>query len=102
MPTSMPEPQALLDCAMATIQPEFKDDPDMLAMEIANCVPKTAIGASPIIVNASVTIGLIPTQDANAPDVIVEIRRRYVDALTPSGKSIVVETYPGNCKITAQ
>jgi hypothetical protein len=101
MPSSMPDPKLLLDCSSKNISPDFKDDPDMQAMEIANCVPNTALSASPILVNASVTVGLIPTSDANAPDVIVEIKRRYVDAVTSLGKAIVIESFPKNCTLKA-
>jgi hypothetical protein len=83
LPVGMPDVQAFLACAVPGVQPEFTDDADMLAMEISNCVPKTSIGASPVSVNVSVKVGLIPSENAVAPDVIVEIRRRYIGVETP-------------------
>jgi hypothetical protein len=50
----------------------------------------------------NVALGLFPTKEASAPDVIVEIRTRYVDALTPLGKDIIIETDPKSCKLNAQ
>ena len=94
--------KALLACALEAIQPDFKDDPEMLATEIGYCVPKTTIGTSPVAISASVLVGLIPTQDAQAPDIIVEMRRQYIDFTTPAGKDITIETYPKNCKLKPQ
>jgi hypothetical protein len=102
IPTSMPDLEALFACAAANISPDFKDDADMQAMEIANCASKAAVAASPILVNASVSVSLVPTSDARAPDVIIEIKRRYVGVTTPLGRDIVIETYPKDCKLTTQ
>lgn len=100
--TVMPDPKALIECARANIQPEFQDDADMQTVEIANCVSKTTMAPTPINISLNVALGLIPTKDAKAPDVIVEMRRRYVDVVTPLGKDIIIETYPKNCKLSSQ
>jgi hypothetical protein len=95
----MPDPQALLTCAASSVQPEFKDDADMLALSVMGCVPKTSPATSPVPVLASVTLGLIPTAGGAAPDVIVEIKRRYRDAALPSGGPLEIDTFPKNCKL---
>jgi hypothetical protein len=98
----MPDPRALVDCARSSIQPEFKDDPDMQALALAGCVPRTAPSSLPIAIHANVVVGLIPGPESNTPDVIVEIKRSYLDATENSGRAINIETFPQNCALAAQ
>lgn len=95
----MPDSQALMDCAMNSVQPEFKDDKDMQTLALMGCVPKAAIGTEPVKVVASVTLSLVPGPDAARPDVIVEIKRRYLNIASPSGDDVSIETFPKDCKL---
>jgi hypothetical protein len=96
----MPDAQALLDCAAKSLQPEFKDDADMQALALMGCVPKTAPSAAPVKIHADVTVGFIPQGDGNLESVIVEIKRRYLDIVGPSGGALIIETFPKDCKLT--
>jgi hypothetical protein len=96
----MPDPEALMACVAGTLQPEFKDDADVRFTTMLGCVPKVAMSASPIAIHASITVGLFPGANPNAPDVNVEIKRSYADLKTPAGERVTIETYPKNCKIT--
>ena len=98
----MPDAQALIDCATKSVQPEFKDDKDMQALALTGCVPKTAMGTKPVNVLASVTLGLVPGPDAQAPDVIVEIKRRYLSVASPSGSDVSIDTFPKDCKLVGR
>ena len=96
--STMPDSGELLACAARTIQPEFKDDADMQAMALMGCIPQTQPGAAAVKIQATVRVGLLPGDDG----VIVEIKRRYVDALTPAGGEVSIETFPKDCKLTIQ
>jgi hypothetical protein len=100
LPSIMPEPEALKVCAAGTVQPEFKDDADMFALALMGCVAKTAPTASPLAVQASVTVGIVPAAAGQEPDVIIEIKRTYVVATLPSGGALAIETFPKNCKVS--
>lgn len=94
----MPDSAELLACAARNIQPEFNDDTDMQAMALMGCVPQTQPSAAAVKIQATVRIGLLPGDDG----VIVEIKRRYVDALTSAGGELSIETFPKDCKLAIQ
>ncbi len=91
---AVPEAQALLDCALASLQPEFKSDADMLALAVPACLSKTAPAATPVAMQADISIGLIPNKTAGTPDVIVEISRSYMN-----GPALKLDTFPRNCAV---
>jgi hypothetical protein len=98
----MPDPEALMACVASSLQPEFKDDADVQFTTMLGCVPKVAMGASPIAVHASISLGIFPGSNPDAPDVNVEIKRSYVDIKTPTGDKVTIDTYPRNCKLVGQ
>lgn len=95
----MPDPQALMACVASSLQPEFKDDADVQFTTMLACVPKVAMGASPIAIHASISLGIFPGSNPDAPDVNVEIKRSYVGIKTPAGDKVTIDTYPKNCKL---
>lgn len=95
----MPDPQALMACVASSLQPEFKDDADVQFTTMLGCVPKVAMGASPIAIHASISLGIFPGSNPDAPDVNVEIKRSYVGIKTPAGNKVTIDTYPKNCKL---
>ena len=95
--TVMPDLAALEACAAKSVQPDFKNDADMVAIARMSCLATTAPSAAPVPVTASVTVGLIPGDTAGTPDVIVEIKRTYADANKTS-----IETFPKNCALEAK
>jgi hypothetical protein len=97
VPSVMPDAQALLECAAKSLQPEYKNDKDMQALAIMNCVPKVA--ASSIPVHAEILVNLTPGDAPDSVDVGVQTKRRYLEAKSPSGESIVIETFPKDCKL---
>ena len=97
-PANMPDPQALLACAAGAVQPEFKDDADMVLLAVMGCTSKTPPAPSPIPVQASVTVALVTTGEG-PPEPVVEIKRRYRDATLPNGGPLEIDTFPGNCKL---
>jgi hypothetical protein len=98
--TAMPEQAALEACAAKSVQPEFKDDADMVAMAVMSCVKTTPAAAAPVKAQVSVSVALVPN-DGAADDVVVEIRRSYsAPAKVPGGK-ISIDTFPGNCSLIA-
>ena len=98
----MPDLAALEACAVKTVQPDFKDDADMVAIARISCLVTTPPSAAPVTVKASVTVGLSPGETAGAPDVIVEIKRTYSETTAAAGKAVSIETFPKNCAITAK
>jgi len=96
--STMPDSSALLACASQTIQPEFKDDADMQAMALMGCIPQTELGPVDVKIQATVRVGLLPGDEG----VIVEIKRRYIDALMPAGGEVSIETFPKDCKLSIQ
>jgi hypothetical protein len=98
----MPDMEDLLACAARSVQPEFKDDADMVALALMSCAPQAKPGAEGVKIAATVRLGLLPGADGNATDVIVEIKRRYLDVKTPAGEDLVIETFPKDCKLATQ
>lgn len=96
----MPDQAELLACAAQSIQPEFKDDADMEAVAIMGCVPKAKPAAQAVKIVATVRLGILPAQGSQAADVILELKRRYVDVKTPAGRDLAIETFPKDCRIT--
>lgn len=98
--TVMPDQAALEACAAKSVQPEFKDDADMVAMAVMSCVKTAPAAAAPVKAQVSVSIALVPN-DGAADDVVVEIKRSYsAPAKVPGGK-ISIDTFPGNCSLLA-
>jgi hypothetical protein len=98
----MPDLAALDACAQSSIEPELKDDADMYAVAIMSCLSKTKPGATPVKVAASVSVALIPSDEAGAPDVVVEIKRTYLDKSASPGGTASIGTFPKNCAITSK
>jgi hypothetical protein len=99
----MPDPQALKACIDSALPPEQANDEDMQFQALRGCVAKVAMSASPIRVQASMTIivgGLMPGDDPNK--VVVAIKRGYADVKTASGANVTLRTSPDNCKIAGQ
>lgn len=100
--SAMPDAEALIACATASLRPELKDDADVQALALLGCVPKVVMGASPIAVHADISVGLVPGNNPDAPDVNVQINRTYTDAKALAGGSLTIETYPGHCKLAGR
>ncbi len=101
--SAMPDPQALKSCIDGSLQSGQADDADMQFQALTGCVPKVAMGPSPIAVHANITIimgGLIPGDDPN--QVFVQFKRAYADVKTASGADIAIKTSPDNCKKAGQ
>ena len=94
----MPDVTELLACAAQNVQPEFKDDADMQALAFMSCAPQTKPGAAKI--SATVRLGLWPAAGGTGTEVIVEVKRRYLDVKTALGEDLVIETFPRDCKLT--
>lgn len=88
---------ALLDaCTAARVPADFKDDGDLYFVTSTSCLGETQPSAEPVPIRASVSVGLLPTEDA-----IIEIRRTYQAPSAGPGGSLYIETYPANCKLDA-
>lgn len=98
----MPDLAALDACAQSAVQPEFKDDADMYAVARMSCLATTKPGAAPVKVAASVSVALVPGAKAGATDVVVEIKRTYLDKSASPGGAASIETFPKNCAIISQ
>ena len=98
----MPDLAALDACAQSSVQPEFKDDADMYDVAILSCLSKTKPGATPVKVAASVSVALIPGDEAGATDVLVEIKRTYLDKSASPGGTASFGTFPRNCAIVSK
>lgn len=96
----MPDRAALEACAAKNIQPEFKDDADMFAVALLACVSSTPVAAAPVEANASVTIALVPNNGGE--DVVVEIKRTYLEKSAVPGGTISIETFPGDCALAGK
>ena len=95
----MPDHVELLACAAQSIQPEFKGDADMEAIAIMGCVPQVKPAAEAVKIAATLRLGILPAPDGKAADVILELKRRYVDVKTPAGRDLAIETFPKDCRI---
>lgn len=96
----MPDRVALEACASKNIQPEFKDDADMYAVALLSCVSSTPLAAAPVNANASVNIALVPNNGGE--DVVVEIKRTFLEKSAVPGGTISIETFPGDCALSAK
>lgn len=94
----MPDRLALEACASKNIQPEFKDDADMYAVALLSCVSSTPLAAAPVNANASVNIALV-SNSGGGEDVVVEIKRTFLDKSAVPGGTISIETFPGDCAL---
>lgn len=97
---SMPDRVALEACASKNIQPEFKDDADMYSVALLSCVSSTPLAAAPVNANASVNIALVPNNGGE--DVVVEIKRTFLEKSAVPGGTISIETFPGDCALSAK
>jgi hypothetical protein len=99
----LPDPQALKACIDGALQSGQADDPDKQRDALLGCMPKVAMGSSPIGVQAKITVivgGLLPGDD---PDkVFVQIQRAYADVRTASGAEIAIKTSADDCKLAGQ
>lgn len=98
---AMPDVADVFACVAASTQPEFKGDADMEAVSIMSCAPKAKLSAEGVRTAAVVRLGIWPGENG-ATDVIVEIKRRYVDVKTPTGADLVIDTFPKDCKLAVQ
>ncbi len=90
----MPDLAALDGCTAAKIPADLKGDADFYNVTSMSCLGVTAASAAPVRITASVRIGILPPAD-----VIVEMKRTYLDASAGPGGVMYVETYPANCKV---
>lgn len=98
--TAMPSQQALEDCVAKNTSPEFKDDADIASVTLLTCMKTVPHAATPVKAATSVSIALVPSDEARgADDVVVEIKRTYLEKSSVPGGTISLETYPGRCTL---
>lgn len=90
----MPDLTALDACTAADVPADFKDDADFYNVASLSCLGVIKAGSEPVSIDASVRVGILPTSD-----VIVEIKRTYLEPSSGPGGVMYIETYPANCKL---
>lgn len=93
---TMPDLALLDDCTAARVPADFKDDADFYTITSMSCLGETQPSADPVPIRASVSVGILPTDEA-----IVEIKRTYKAASTGPAGTLHIETYPANCSLDA-
>ena len=101
--TTMPDRAALEACAAKSVAPEFKDDADMFAVSMLSCVKSAQSAAAPVRVAAQLSVALVPSDIAGAADdVVVEIKRTYLEKANAPGGSISLDAFPGQCVLEGE
>jgi hypothetical protein len=90
----MPDLERLDACTAENVPAEFAEDPDFYNVASMGCLETVEMGAEPVAVRASVNIGILSEED-----VIVEIRRTYLDPSSGPGGVAYIETYPTGCTV---
>jgi hypothetical protein len=94
----MPDPGALQACVVQSVPPEFKDDPDLMYSTAQSCASKVALGPAPVRIKAAVSVGIIPSPSGASADIIVEMKRSYLEVPPHPGGPISLDTFPRDCR----
>ncbi|MGO4642420.1 hypothetical protein AB4Z43_28680 [Mesorhizobium sp. 2RAF45] len=96
--SNMPEPAALNACIAGELKPEEQADTDAQANAFLKCAGKVPSVQVPVTAHAMIM--LLPINDPEKLEPIVQTSRRYLGVKFPWGGDILLETMPGgDCKL---
>ena len=95
--STMPDLAALEACISTKIEPGQEDDKDSYYNGRDACLAQTPPTPAPIPMTGQVDIGIFPGETPSAFELVVEIKRIYLEKTKAPGGRTQLDSFPGQC-----
>jgi hypothetical protein len=93
----MPDFKTVDACAAGKMTPDL--DPDAYSVLAVSCLEKAPASATPVPVNAQVTVTFLKDENSKALEPFVQMKVTYLEKSSSPTGSLAIELMPKDCKV---